>query len=391
MKYIAYSIILIGVFLYGDLSLVLRACLIFGFLSFYPLSHLKENGKNYLYFLLILVPSIALFISKFFHKEALSIKPILLWTAIVILGALLGYLYERIKIKPQHKRSLLISFVMLLIIPLFRKLGEGNYAVLASITYLTAGFIVFKSQCKSSYLSLSLLFGPYILAYLLDAIISDSMQGFLLILPVFALLLLIVLFLFFTDNLKTVRRVGLLLFAVILCPIIWVTQENYANWIYSKNSRQIRKNHIQFTISTDKKLVESSSKRISVFLFTSAYCGNCRKEYPYFSELAKKYSTSDEIGFYGTFLCFKEADTLYYNKLIEQKFDFKWAMAHESSEVLTNLGVDGVPALLILDCEDNVLYSGHCYIRPWIFINSPDIILKNIISSPQTNEQSKRI
>ncbi len=381
MKHIAYSIILIAVFLYGDFSLVLRACLVFGFLSYFPSSHFKKNGKNYLYILLLLVPSIALFISHFRFKEALTIKPVLIWTGVVILGTFLRFLYELLKIRLVYKKALLASFAMLLIIPLYRKLGEGNYAVLALLTYMIAGFLIFKGQSKNSYISLALLFGPYFLVHLTDAILSDSMQGFLLILPIFLLSLLLLILLFFTNKLITTKRVVLLFLAFIIFPLIWISQENYSNWLYSKNTRPILKNHIQFTTSTDNQLVESSSKKISVFLFTSAYCGNCKKEYPYFSNLAKKYSANNEIGFYGAFLCFKEIDTLYYNKLIKQKFEFKWAMAHESPKVLDNLGVDGVPALLILDSEDNVLYNGHSYVRPWIFINSPELIIKNAIKN----------
>lgn len=383
MKHITYSIVLIGVFFYGDFSLVLRACLVFGFLSYFPLNHFKKNDKNYLHLLLLLVPSIALFISSFRFKAALTIKPVLLWTGIVILGALLRYLYELLNIRPVYKKALLGSFVMLLIIPLYRKLGEGTYAVLALLTYIIAGFLIFKAQSKNSYISLALLFGPYILVHLIDAVFSDSIQGFLLILPTFVLSLLFVIYLFFTNKMViiTTKRMVLLFIAIILLPLIWISQENYSNWLHSKKNRLMLKNHIQFTTSTDNQLVESSSKRISVFLFTSAYCGNCREEYPYFSNLAKKYSANDEIGFYGTFLCFKETDTLYYNKLITQKFEFKWTMAHDSQKVYDNLGGDGVPALLILDNEDNVLYNGYCHLRPWIFINSPEFIIKRAIKN----------
>ncbi len=380
MKYIAYSIILICVFLYGDISLVLRSCLFFGFLSYFPFNHLKKNNKNYFYLLLLLVPSIALIILNFRIKESLTIKPILLWTGVVILGTLLRFLYESIKIKLLYKKALLISFIMLLIIPLYRKLGEGNYAVLASLSYLIAGFITFKSENKISFISLLLLSGPYFFVHLLDAILSDSMEGFLLILPIFIFSLLLVTLIFFTSNQVISKKIILFLFGIIIFPLIWILQENYSNWLYSRNNRPIFKNHIQFITSTDKKMMESSSKKISVFLFTSAYCGNCIKEYPYFSNLARKYSSNDDIGFYGTFLCFKDIDTLYYNKLIEQEFVFKWVMANESSKVFNNLGVNGVPALLILDSEDNVLYNGHCYIRPWIFINSPDLILNEVIN-----------
>ncbi len=384
MKYIiAYSIVLIGVFLYGDFNLVLRACLVFGFLSYFPLNHFKKNDKNYLYLLLLLVPSIALFISSFRFKVALTIKPVLLWTAVVVLGALLRYLYDLLKIKPVYKKALLGSFVMLLIIPLYRKLGEGTYAVMALLTYIIAGFLTIKAQSKNFYISLALLFGPYLLIHLLDAILNESIQGFLLILPIFVLSLLFVIFLFFTNKMiiATTKRMVLLFIAIILLPLIWISQENYSNWLYSQNNRRMLKNHFQFTTSTDNQLVESSSNKISVFLFTSAYCVNCRKEYPYFSNLAKKYSANDEIGFYGIFLCLKEIDTLYYNKLIKQEFEFTWAMAHDSRKVYDNLGGDGVPVLLILDNEDNVLYNGYCHLRPWIFINSPEFIIKRAIKN----------
>lgn len=381
MKYIAFSIILISVFLYGDIGLVLKACLIFGFLSYFPLSHFKRNDKNYFYLLLLLVPSIALFISSFRFKESLTIKAALVWTGVVIFGSLLRFLYESIRIRPIFKRALLMSFTMLLIIPVFRKLGEGNYAVLALLSYLIAGFITFQSQSINSYISLVLLFGPYFFVHLIDAVLSDSMPGLLLILPIFTFSLILVVLIFYTNKLVITKRLTLLLLGVIIFPLIWISQENYSNWLYTRNNRPIMKNHIQFTTSNDKQLMESSSKKISVFLFTSAYCGNCRKEYPYFSDLAKKYSSSDEIGFYCTFLCFKEIDTVYYNKLIQQDFEFKWSMAHESDKVFINLGVDGVPALLILDSEDNVLYNGHCYIRPWIFINSPEIVLKKFLKN----------
>lgn len=221
MKHIAYSIVLIGVFFYGDFSLVLRACLVFGFLSYFPLNHFKKNDKNYLHLLLLLVPSIALFISSFRFKAALTIKPVLLWTGIVILGALLRYLYELLNIRPVYKKALLGSFVMLLIIPLYRKLGEGTYAVLALLTYIIAGFLIFKAQSKNSYISLALLFGPYILVHLIDAVFSDSIQGFLLILPTFVLSLLFVIYLFFykQDGYYNYKKDGPAFYCYHIAPV----------------------------------------------------------------------------------------------------------------------------------------------------------------------------
>lgn len=375
--------LLIGAFIYGDFSIVFKACFIFGFLIPLLIKNLDKKTRYITFLFLLVVPSIGIMIAHFKFDESLTYKPFLLWTLVVISGTLINLLYNRLKMRENNKLALLLSVGMLLIIPSFRPFDEGNYAVLAVISYLTAGYFILIRDHSLTLKPLLFLFIPYLVVHLADAIVSGSFTGLYLVMPAFFISIgLLILYQHLTIN-SSRKLIFSLVVMLLILPVLWLLQENFANYIFSKQNSIINSSHFKFITSSNGKLNESSDKKISVFLFTSAYCGNCEKEFPYYSDLAKKYSSDTTYGFYTTFLCFREKDTIFYENLTKQDYEFEWSLAHDSRQIYEDFKMQGVPSLLIINEKNEVLYNGYCRIRPWLFINSPDRIINKYIASSE--------
>lgn len=378
-KIIATILIYIVILQFKDFTLVLRASLIFGFLIYLFSIELSKKGKIIAFSLMFITPIAALLIASIGNTVDLSVKPFLFWPGIVLLSAITGFGFHKLKLKEPYKSALLLSLLMLIVIPLFRKFGEGTFACLAVVSYLAAGLYILNKNQDKPLISMLFLFLPYIILHISDAILNDSFSGFLLFIPSFIIsMALLAIFFYFPSSKPSLISFKLVLpFLLFLC-ILWPAQENYAFWIYSHKNPIISSTYQFDLIDTNKKVIKSSDKKINVFLFTSAHCGNCYKEYPYYSELAKKYSGDTTVSFNATFLSFRDKDTLFYNDLIKSKYSFKWTIANQSKKVYEDLKMKGVPTLLILTDDNQILYNGYCRPRPWIFVNTPARIIESI-------------
>lgn len=378
-KIIATILIYIVILQFKDFTLVLRASLIFGFLIYLFSIELSKKGKIIAFSLMFITPIAAVLIASIGSSVDLSVKPFLFWPGIVLLSAITGFGFHKLKLKEPYKSAVLLSILMLIVIPLFRKFGEGTYACFAVALYLAAGLYILNKKQDKPLISMLFLFLPYIILHISDAILNDSFSGFLLFMPSFIIsMIFLAIFIYIPFSRPSLKSFKPILPFLLLMCVLWPAQENYAFWINSLENPIINSTYQFDLIDSNRKVIKSSDKKINVFLFTSAYCGNCYKEYPYYSELASKYSGDPSVSFNATFLSFRDKDTLFYNDLIKSKYSFKWTIANQSKKVYEDLKMEGVPSLLILTDDNQVLYNGYCRPRPWIIFNSPERIIESI-------------
>jgi thioredoxin-related protein len=122
-----------------------------------------------------------------------------------------------------------------------------------------------------------------------------------------------------------------------------------------------------------------NSGKVVVNLFWSAYCGRCAREYPEFSKLAHKFKERDDVEFYGVFISYSDRDSIYFNKVVKQKFEFDWVKAKNGEELFSDLKMAGVPHLSIFNKEGNVIYNGYVRDRPWILVKRPERIIHRLL------------
>jgi thiol-disulfide isomerase/thioredoxin len=158
-------------------------------------------------------------------------------------------------------------------------------------------------------------------------------------------------------------------------PFIWIIQENYSIWHYSAGN-SIPVDTVSITIyNKDKGIISENNNSTSVYLFWSASCSSCKKEFPYFSELALNYKDRKDIHFYTVLLEFNESDSVAFNREIRNNSHFKWAYALNGKVLYDRLKMNGVPHITIIDSQNNIRYNGRVSNRPWLYINHPDRFL----------------
>ncbi len=379
-KIILAALIYIAILQLKDSAISFKASLLFGFLVSVWNEKFLFKDRLISYLLMIAAPISALLIISYIHDIELTYRPILAWPGVLLLSAALGVGYSKLKMKRELKVSLFLSFLLLLVVPFFKKFNEGTYACLAMICYITAGLYVLITNKDKPLLAITYLFTPYFLVHLAVPIMENDYTGFILYLPPLIVsigLLLILISRHVVIPLKLSFKP--VVSFILLLALIWPLQENYAAWIYSFNNPATNDTFQFQLVNIDGETLNSSEKKVNVFLFTSAYCGNCYKEYPYFSELAARYSIDSSVAFYATFLKFRDKDTTFYKELVKNNYSFNWTMASESEAVYSELKMEGVPSLLILTDENKILYHGYCHPRPWIFVNSPERLIRDYL------------
>ncbi|MBW6490271.1 MAG: hypothetical protein K0B15_03640 [Lentimicrobium sp.] len=159
---------------------------------------------------------------------------------------------------------------------------------------------------------------------------------------------------------------------LVITPIIWVAQENYAYMHYStfNTSPQYSYQINMYDLKGEPK--RNDKNGISVYLFWSASCSKCKDEFPYFSDLALKYKIRDDINFYAVFVQFKASDSAYLIKETANKYEFEWSIIPEGQHIYDSLIQQGFPHLTIIDQDNKLLYNGIVCNRPWVYVNHPD-------------------
>ena len=236
------------------------------------------------------------------------------WTIVLLLhgvalGAFgVGMLLRLPEINALYKLTFLQGFVILFIYATSRKFGEGWFAACTLLAFmLTSIYLGSKKPIKPLVISLIL-----VATVLLIPLLESSWMGIAITLPV-TLLGGVLNYFTIHQMMKTeytvVSRFSPLLIFVLLSPLFWVLQENYTDSLYSINN-SVSGETVQLSM-VDKEgiLIQENQAQPTAYLFWTASCGNCRKEFPYFSELALKYKDQENIKFYAVLIEYKASDS----------------------------------------------------------------------------------
>lgn len=285
---------------------------------------------------------------------------------------------SRLILSKSTNLSILTFLILFFIQSFLRRLGEGNYATLTFIAYMLSGYILLKLTSPQKTKPLLIVLLPYIISIILVSLLDQDFTGFFLMLPVFAISSIFLFVFAYSARSGTYKiKYAYIVVILLISAILWPFQENYSNWLISRNNPKISEYYDFNFVNSNNQLQKSTSSNLNVYLFTSAHCGSCIHEYPYYSEIAMRYSSDSSISFHSVFLSFMEKDSLYYNELKQDPYAFSWATTKDTDKIYSNLKMHGVPYLLVVNRQGRILYNGYCRIRPWVFINSIDRIIAN--------------
>jgi thioredoxin-related protein len=325
--------------------------------------------------------SISLLISSFINQEQLRIESFLIIGIIIITGYVAGTLIRVIKVQDEYKTAFILGLLILIIESESRRFGEGWFAVATLFGFIIGAVIISGMKVNAK---IYVLWGLYIFPTLFLNLIFGPLFGKLLIFPI--LTIAIILSYFIIERLNPAgmsmrRKIVFSILTILLISPSWILQENYSHWRYVSLNQHIETpiNYNFITENGDTLSSADQKGKVVVCLFWSAYCGRCSKEYPEFSKLAKQFKERDDVAFYAVFISFAGKDSVYFNSVAEQKFEFDWVKSRDGKELFTSLQMVGVPHLSIFDKESNVIYNGWVRDRPWIFVKRPERIINQLL------------
>ncbi len=353
----------------------LRLTILIGFMSGFLRFHKHKLTSSFLSLLAaVLIPIILMIIISSIKQIRLSLLPLLLWPGVSLLSYSIGLLIKFLKVKTAYKKAFILGIFVLMILAASRRYSEGHFAVITILSYVLASYSLSFSISGKSFPTMGI-FNATPLFFIL--LFSDK-SGLILTLPtiLFAIVLSFIsinAFMKFEGN--NFKKYTPLIFVFLSSPFIWIIQENYSIWHYSAGN-SIPVDTVSITIyNKDKGIISENNNSTSVYLFWSASCSSCKKEFPYFSELALNYKDRKDIHFYTVLLEFNESDSVAFNREIRNNSHFKWAYALNGKVLYDRLKMNGVPHITIIDSQNNIRYNGRVSNRPWLYINHPDRFL----------------
>lgn len=282
-----------------------------------------------------------------------------------------GLAIRFLKINPLYKLAIILGFVILFIFASSRWYGEGWFAVCTLLAFILSS-IYLGSHNPDNPLKVSLIL--FAVVFILP-LLESSWMGIASILPI---TILGGVFSYFNlcqmmkRNQSVIRRFTPLLIFILIGPFFWLAQENYAHILTPiRNDIPAETVHLNM-LDKEGFQIQENQEQTSVYFFWSKTCGSCRKELPYFSELALKYKDHKNIKFYAVLIEFKASDSSAFNYEIKNNYALEWARIPEGQAVYDNLIKDGFPKLTIIDKDKKILFNGFVKYRPWLNNFYPD-------------------
>lgn len=367
---VALSIVLLYSFLTKNTDLIFRSLFMHGLLIGFIFNSVgKKERLAFILATLMIVP-FSFFATFFYYEIPLRFNWLqLIFPGITAGSFLFGLLLKRIPVIKAYKIATLLSFTSIYIIAPSHKSGEGWFSVLSILTYLAAGLYLATFESGKKWLT------AFIFLVIPLVLYSLTTDNHLYFLPTQLTAVFIFGLAFFRYNGTIARTLKLSLFGIILALISWPLNENYTYW-YDSEKLFTLKEHVlalpELQGNVGQEVAISPQPYVHVYLFWSAYCGSCSREYPYFSDLAEQYKGNKKVCFEAVFLTYRDKDSVYYNEVTREKYAFTWSKALNTEEVSDKFRIDGVPDLLIMNRDGKIYYNGYCHIRPWHFVNTPE-------------------
>ena len=334
-----------------------------------------SKNRNLSFLLRLIIPLLIATVFLLYFIISKGTKPgfliILLLHGIALSAFGIGMAIRFLKINPLYKMAILQGFVILFIFATSRWYGVGWFAVCTFLAFILSSIYLGSHKPDKPFVVSIILFTVVFLMPLLES----SIIGFANNVPI---TLLGGVFSYFTirqmmkSNHSVIRRFSPLLISILIIPLIWLAQENYAH-ILTPIRNDIPVETVQLNL-LDKEgfQIQENQEQTSVYFFWSTTCGSCRKEFPYFSELALKHKDHKNIKFYAVLVEFKASDSSAFNYEIKNNYAFEWARIPDGQTVYENLIKDGFPKLTIIGKDKKVLYNGFVKYRPWLNDFYPD-------------------
>lgn len=353
----------------------LRITILLGLLCGY-LRFNENQRQSWILHLIVatLLPFLFILSIAYFKQMHLSYQPLLLWPGISATAFGVGLIIRHLKTDQLYKRSFITGIILVFVFASTRKYGEGWFAMITTLSFVVASLNVSSLKPSKPFAAFAIL----IATPLIIILIFSDMSGIIITMPVLLTAALLS-YLNFRQAANPVgnsfkRYLPFVIF-ILASPLIWLLQENYAMWHYcSSNISPLKE--VSVNIPDQRKdSIPVNHPQTKVYLFWSASCSMCKKEFPYFSSLAAKYKNRDDVKFYAVFLEFDKTDSIVFNREIRQDHDFDWAFLPDGMVLYDNLLMNGVPHITIIDNNNKILYNGRVSNRPWLFVNRPEAFI----------------
>jgi thiol-disulfide isomerase/thioredoxin len=362
-------------YLHKSFEMGFRSTCLLGLTVGYYLLVPKQLKKNFMLFVLAEVFIIGVFICSYYNNkiEDLKISAIVLWPLLLIIAIAIGFTLNRFIQNRTLKQAICTYLFLFLVIPASRKFGEGWFAVVTIISFFDAA-IRFResSPPRKSFLYWSI----FCVLFLIPFIFFSEHPGLLLVMPLIIIAMILSYFLIFSFS-KAQNYFTLIFLVLSLSIVVWAAQENWATYIYSRDNVIPQKTPNMILKDRNGKMFLQENKCYYIYLFWSAHCGSCKKEFPYFEKLANKLQDRKHIKFVTVFLKYREADSVTFNNYSKDKnSSLMWLISDNSKIIIDSLVPKGVPHLTITDPGNKILYNGFVRNRPWIFINRAESFVR---------------
>jgi thiol-disulfide isomerase/thioredoxin len=287
------------------------------------------------------------------------------------------------KIRPKNwLLILLIVAVSLGISLLSGALNWLNQFVICGITYLLVGLLYRKDFRISRLIYGAIVVLPFLSIYAVYAVVHGFSHiypiAFLPMISIFTGLLFNKLF---ADGMS--KSLILTYISASIAIILLMGYFGMPNWLaYSfgkNNADRFDAPPIQLISENGETFdLNNQSGKILVLDFWSTSCGICYKKFPDFNRLKQKYASKTEIEFYAVNLI-QPREQLSAVKNVPGSFSYSFKTLytdnHSANQIRELLKINAVPAIVIINKNGEVVYSGDFNIEKYVFVgNTYDLI-----------------
>ena len=159
--------------------------------------------------------------------------------------------------------------------------------------------------------------------------------------------------------------VKIIVAAVALAFTVWFSYDGYERWVKHIVYGKVQKMPFpEISIQNDNNenisITEFRGKYVLLDFWSSA-CGNCFRKFPEVQQVYDKFKDADNIVFYAVFCRFEdqlETPKTGSEILTEYGYTFPSISVKWGDPILKDIGVDGVPTVIILDPDGNLVFRG---------------------------------
>lgn len=271
------------------------------------------------------------------------------------------------------KKLLLVSITYLIAISLGAISWQAQFVVVL-LAYFFAQTYILQQKIK---LHTLILLSPWLLTYFWMAFSWGAQQ----VIPIaLAPLMGVVTAKILNKHSLQVRIVSL----VAISLIGWVGMANWLNYsIHSIYNRPAFATELPLYEQTGKKITDQQIQgKVTVLSFWTSNCTYCKKTFPDFDALTKKYANDSRINFYSVQIESSDDELNSPTRKYIQQFDFPILKYKEGQTKLkTSVGHNLVPFWVVLNQKREVIYTGIVDYRDYVYFGNVNLIVNQALAS----------